>query len=187
MILPTKLQRKLSSDSAIRCCLAVCLLLLARSAHGAPEYEVKAAQTAKFASYIEWPSASRGGALVIGLVGRDPSAGGIERALSGANVSGRRVELRRVAPGDTAGLRDCNIIFVSGTEEERAGEIIRQVQGYPVLTVGETGSFLALGGMLQFITVDGQIRFEANPRAAERSGLKLTSGLLRIARRVVGG
>jgi hypothetical protein len=167
-------------------CLALCVLL-ARTAHGAPEYEVKAAQTAKFASYVEWPASARGGSLIIGLVGRDPSGGTIEQALTGANVSGRRVELRRVSATDTAGLRECNILFVSGSEEDRAGEIIRQVQGYPVLTVGESANFAASGGMLEFIVVDGQIRYVANPNAAARSGLKLTSGLLRIARRVVGG
>ena len=187
MISQKALQRRRSEDGTLRSGIAACLLLLAHSVHAASEYEVKAAQTAKFASYIEWPAAGKTGPLIIGLVGRDLSGGTIERALSGANVGGRRVEMRRVSSGDTAGLRDCNIIFVSGAEEERASDIIRQVQGYPVLTVGETGNFAVVGGMLEFIVVDGQIRFVANPRAADRSGLKLTSGILRIARRVVGG
>lgn len=187
MFLPKQLRRRLPGYSAFWRCLAGCALLLTSATFGAPEYEVKAAQTAKFASYIEWPASARGSTLVIGLVGRDPSAGTIEQALVGANVGGRRVELRRIAPGDTTGLRGCNIIFVSDAEADRVGDILRQVQGYPVLTVGESNNFATLGGMIEFIAVDGQIRFVANPRAAERSGLKLSSGLLRTARKVIGG
>lgn len=166
--------------------MAVLLFVLAQDAFGAAEYEVKAAQTAKFASYVDWPSNAGKSNLVIGLVGRDPSAGTIERALNGAVVSNRRVELRRVSATDTKTLRGCDILFISSMEGDRASEIIRQVQGFPVLTVGESENFAAVGGMLQFIVVDGQIRFVANPSSAERSGLKLTSALLRIARRVAG-
>lgn len=124
---------------------------------------------------------------MIGLVGRDPSGGVFEKALSGAVHGSRRVEVRRVSAADSAALRDCAILFLSAAEESRVAEILRSVQGRPVLTVGETEGFSAAGGMLQFILVDGQVRFIANPRAASKSGLQMTSPLLRVARRVIGG
>lgn len=167
--------------------LAAFLLLVGSRAFGAAEYEVKAAHLPKFAGYIEWPAAARpGSTLIVGIVGRDPSGGTIEQTLSGATVEGRHIEVRRVTGSDVAGLRACQIIFVSASEEGRTDEILRSVQGRPVLTVGETENFAASGGMLQFILVDGQVRFVANPGAAARSGLQMNSNLLRVARRVLG-
>ncbi len=167
--------------------LPLLLLLAAGHAFAAGEYEVKAAHLPKFASYIQWPaSAQPTGTLVIGLVGRDPSGGTIEQAINGASFGGRRVEVRRVAATDTTGLRECSILFIGASEEGRATEILRQVQGRPVVTVGETEDFAANGGMLQFILVDGQVRFIANPGAAERNGVKMDSNLLRLARRRIG-
>ena len=71
--------------------------------------------------------------------------------------------------------------------ERYAGQLdaIAKLRGRPVLTVGESDDFVARGGMLQFIIVDGQVRFVANPHAAARSGLQMGSALLRVARRVI--
>jgi hypothetical protein len=164
------------------------LLLAAGPVFGAGEYEVKAAHLPKFASYIQWPSSALpSGTLVIGIVGRDPSGGTIEQALHGASVGGRRVEVRKISATDTTALRECAVLFIGASEEGRAADVLRQVQGRPVLTVGETEDFAVNGGMLQFILVDGQVRFIANPGAAERSGVKMDSNLLRLARRRIGG
>jgi hypothetical protein len=39
--------------------------------------------------------------------------------------------------------------------------------------------------MLNFIAIDGKVRFEAAPAAAERVGLKLGARLLAVAERVL--
>lgn len=164
------------------------VVLAASAAFGASEYEVKAAHLPKFAGYIQWPAAgSPGSNLIIGVVGRDPSGGKLEQTLSGVTVGGRQIELRRVSSSDAAALRACNVLFVSASEESRLEDILHKVEGRPVLTIGESANFAASGGMLQFIIIDGQVRFVANPRAAAQSGLQMNSNLLRVARRVVGG
>jgi hypothetical protein len=53
--------------------------------------------------------------------------------------------------------------------------------GAPILTVGDAADFIGRGGMIRFAEVANRIRFEINPGAAERSGLRVSSRLLRLA------
>jgi hypothetical protein len=52
----------------------------------------------------------------------------------------------------------------------------------PVLTVSEMPGFDELGGMVNFFIEDRRIRFEINPQAAARSGLRISSQLLNLSR-----
>ena len=55
-----------------------------------------------------------------------------------------------------------------------------------MLTVGEAERFAERGGMIGFrVTPEGRIGFDINLRRAERSGLRLRSQLLKLAR-IVG-
>jgi preprotein translocase subunit Sec61beta len=51
-----------------------------------------------------------------------------------------------------------------------------------VLTVGESEAFARQGGMIRFFEEDNRLRFEINPTAAEKVGLRISSKLLKLAR-----
>ncbi len=57
--------------------------------------------------------------------------------------------------------------------------------GAPVLTVGESVTFLQSGGMVNFVTEQGHVKFDVSRRTAEARGLKFSSRLLRLARSVM--
>jgi hypothetical protein len=57
----------------------------------------------------------------------------------------------------------------------------------PTLTVGDYPEFLNEGGVVYLRMVGGRVRFEVNVAAARRSGLHLSSQLLRLAMAVHGG
>ena len=56
-----------------------------------------------------------------------------------------------------------------------------------MLTVGESEHFVQDGGMIGFLLEENKIRFEINLEAAEHAKLKLSSRLLALAKRVLGG
>jgi hypothetical protein len=53
----------------------------------------------------------------------------------------------------------------------------------PTLTVGESPEFIAEGGIVNFVVEDGRIRFQIDPGAAARVNLRISSHLLRLARK----
>ena len=55
------------------------------------------------------------------------------------------------------------------------------MRGAPVLTVTDDAGDPAARGMIDFVLRDGRVRFRIDPRAAERSGLVISSKLLSLA------
>lgn len=179
-----------SQSSSRRKKFALCAILAVTSffaplGHAESEYDVKAAYLFKFTKFVEWPGsafASPQAPFAIGVVGRDPFAGGLDRILEGQRIGDRQLEVRYLGAGDAAGLRACQMIFVSGSEERRLPDILSATQGRPVLVVGESEGFASAGGMLGFALRQSRLGVEVNAGAARQARLKISSQLLNIAR-----
>ena len=65
----------------------------------------------------------------------------------------------------------------------RLSLILDAVKKLPVLTIGESEEFLDLGGMINFVLEDTQLRFEINTESAEKVKLVISSKLLRLAKK----
>lgn len=151
------------------------------------EYEVKAAFLLHFAKLVEWPdSALRAGdAITIGVFVDDPFEGRLSAAIKGESAAGRPLRAARVH--SIEGARRCQLLFIPASQSGRIEELRSRLGRAPVLVVGETDGFAARGGAINLYEEGGRIRFEVNRRAATRSGLKLSSRLLRLARLVSEG
>jgi hypothetical protein len=163
----------------------VMLFLMAASALAAPfsADAVKAAYLFRFASYVEWPDSARDTeAFIIGVVGAEDVAVHLERLLTGMSVRGRPAKVRRVRSAeDLAGV---HIVYV-GTNVFRSSRPLRlRAIEKPILLVTDAREGLDGGGVINFLEVNRNLRFEISLDAAERSGLKIDSALLSVAARV---
>ena len=171
---------------AFVCLLAAATTTLAAPPRTSPEYEVKAAFIYNFAKFVEWPQGTGASEpFVVTVLGADPFGRALEDALRGKSVGGRPIVLRRAATLDELG--DSQIVFISGSEEPGLASILKRLEADPVLTVGDTGQFAAHGGIIGFRLEGERVRLDISLAAAERSRLRLSSQLLRIARIVDTG
>lgn len=148
------------------------------------EAEVKAAYIYNFVTFAEWPPtafASSADPLRVCSVGDPRFELVLERSLRGETINGRRVVLDR-SPGPDA-WRRCHAIFIA--EGGATEAVLQATSDVPVLTVGESELFARRGGLVTFVVDAGRVRFDVNQTAAEKRGLKLSSRLLRLARRVM--
>lgn len=155
----------------------------------APELErsVKAAFLYKFLSFIEWPNGSVAveRPLTIGVVGADDIAAKLERIVPGRNVEGKPVTVRRLQGGELPG--DIDLVFVGRAGEQGLRRLVPSARQQSTLVVCESVRKLPPGCAINFVLTDGRVRFEVSQRAAEDSGLRLSSRLLSVALRVEGG
>jgi hypothetical protein len=175
-----------------RVATAVVLLVLlagpsaAQGPAGTPtEYEVKAAFLYNFAKFVHWPPDPESTPFVITVLGRDPFGNILDDTLRGKSIDGRPVAVRRVSSADD--VEPSQILFISDSEGQRLPAILERVGTKAILTVGETHQFSDRGGAIRFVVDGDRVRLEINPTAAERSGLRISSDLLRIARIVQPG
>jgi hypothetical protein len=153
----------------------------------ADEYHVKAAFLFHFAQLVDWPDApdESGSSLLLCILGDDPFHGELESTVEGKQIGPQVLHIRHLSKDQVT--RGCKIVFVSKSENTRLAAILASLRNSPVLTVGEADNFLTSGGMIRLCLEGNKVRFEINREAAESARLRISSRLLLLARKVVGG
>lgn len=172
---------------------------------GAPsqEYKVKAAFLYNFLKFVDWPNGKEADAdqpITLGIIGKDPFEKAFE-PVKDKKVKNRDVVIKRfksvtelIEQGEKGkseldkqieAAKKCHLLFICSSEKEGLKEILTGLKDCPVLTVGDSKDLLESGGIINFVMEQQKVRFEINESAAKRSRLKISSQLLRLARKVV--
>jgi hypothetical protein len=172
--------RRLASRAAPA---AAALLLLPAAGGGTTaltEAQVKAGLLYNFATFIEWPDSRAAAQLPfeVCVSGADDVVEAL-RAVEGQLVRGRRLVVRPVAA--ERDVRACHVLYLSGSSAD-AARVLADLKHTHVLTVGEHEQFSRMGGIIRLFPERSRIRFEIDVARAERSGLRISSKLLGLAR-----
>jgi hypothetical protein len=116
------------------------------------------------------------------VLGDDPFGKSL-RVVAGEQVSGHKLTVMQA--DSIAKPAGCQVLFISHSERERLSQILSAVKGAPVLTVGDTKGFADDGVIINFVLEGSKVRFEINTDAADRAGIKISSKLLQLAKRIV--
>lgn len=176
--------------------LAACLLLVAltalpdvraqhRAEQAVTERQVKAAYLAKFGNYVEWPAHSFStpeSPLKIGVLGADMLADDLAQIVAGRTINGRPVTVQKLRYGDpVVGL---NVLFIGRAYNSQLAGILGTTKGAPILTVTESEDAIELGSTINFIIINGRVRFEVAPKTAGLGHLNISARLLAAAYKV---
>ncbi|HEY0554706.1 MAG TPA: YfiR family protein [Thermoanaerobaculia bacterium] len=162
------------------------LLLLpgVAAAQTAAEYDVKAAFLYNFTKFVDWPPAAfpDANSLKVCVLGDDPFGRSLH-SVAGEQVGNRKLKVVQV--DSLAKQAGCQVLFISRSERDRLRQILAMVKDSPVLTVGDTKGYADQGVIINFTLEGSKVRFEINPEAADRGGLRISSKLLQLALRIV--
>ena len=166
------------------------------------EHQIKAAFLYNFVLFTEWPAGkiAEPNTITIGLLGEHPFGDAFD-PIKDKTVKDKQLNIknfgmfRKSFPPNDAGksesanyieqLRKCHVLFICDSERENFKAILDAVKGYGVLTVGETEDFLDANGIITFIPGTEKPVFEVNLDGCEKEGLKISSKVLRLARKVI--
>jgi hypothetical protein len=188
--------RRVPSDRATRPVLSLRPLLIAVAAASAflaipvlhaqnprpTDYQVKATYLYNFGRFIQWPgkvAAAQGGSFTVCVLGQDPFGPSLDATLAGETISGKTVVAKRISSAEESG--NCQILFLSLTDDSRLSKVIADLDKKAVLTVSDAPQFVNRGGMIQFVLEGKKVRFEVNLTATQHAGLTLSSELLKVA------
>lgn len=162
-------------------CLCASLGVRPVDAAAPTENQLKAAFLYNFAQFVQWPTSAftdPDAPLRICVLGRDPFGNDLDHLVSDEAANGRRIVVAR--PRDIRSTR-CHILFISASESARFADILADLQGQSVLTVGDSKDFVGRGGVIGFVTMERRIRLRINSEAALANHLSISSRLLRLA------
>lgn len=154
---------------------------------GLTEYQVKALCLLNFIKYVEWPAEASPGSnspIRIGILGENRFGNNLNKVVEDKRIAGHEIIIEKITSAEQ--WKNCQVLFISASEQDRLPEILEQLKTSPILTVGETSQFIGQGGMVNFVKKDGKIRFEINLDATRAAHLQVSSQLLRLADKVIG-
>ena len=153
------------------------------------DQNVKAAFIFNFVRFTEWPAqrfAQRNTPLSLCVWTPDARLSESMRALGNRSVDERPVRVTEVDRQDELGK--CHALFIADpTLRASATAWLRRAESLDVLTMGDSDSFAAAGGMIGLVSDGPRMRFDINDKAVKRSGLKLGSQLYQLGRPVTEG
>ena len=158
----------------------------AQSAQPTLENDVKAAFLYNFTKFVEWPApAQPDEPFRVCALADTAFVAALDRTIADESVRGRRLVREEIRSLDD--VRRCAILYIGTAYVDESRPFVAAARDLPVLTVGEGPHFVKQGGAIAFVLENNRVRFDISLRAIQRSGLKASSKLLRVARAVEGG
>lgn len=144
------------------------------------ELAVKAAYLTKFGDFVEWPPENTPAAgFNLCVVGSQPFGDLIDRAARGQTVHAHPIVLQRLPTLDDPTV--CQLAFIAESSPDAVARTLRQVRGYPVLTVTDRQQTADSRGIINFVIQAGRLRFAIDRGAATANHLVISSKLLDLA------
>lgn len=164
------------------------LNLATATSHKFFEYHVKAEFLERITKFIDWPEGTFSNPnepFIITLVGENPFGPYLRELAKTRKIKNRRVILRQME--DNNAIEKCHMLFIAKTENKRLDEILSMTGNRPILIMGDGEKLARRGTHISLYKKGQRIRFNINLGAARKSGLVISSKLLRLATVVYGG
>lgn len=162
------------------------LCLAARAQPPVRPEAVEAAYLHKLPGFVEWSAQAFAGPsspIVVGVAGAPAVLEELARIAKGRLVVGRSIEARAIdAAADLP--RELHVLFIGPEAARSARSLVEAARARHALIVTDLPDGLAAGAAVQFVQVDGRLRFEISLAGARRCELKLSSQLMSVAWKV---
>lgn len=173
------------------CLQLICLLghVFQATGEDVSKHEIQAAMVIKFTDFIQWPDDSFGEKeaewFTIAVLGDKAYEGMFEmftdRMFQKKKL--RVIHYPRDLDLSSLEIGDVQILLVSQSSKKQIQALLDNLSGRPVLTIGDFPGFAEKGGIINFYPKPNNlIGFEINITAKDRSRIKISSYLLRLAK-----
>ncbi len=158
----------------------ILLLVIAGTARAQSQQEanLKAVFLYNFTRYIEWNDEQNENEFVIGIVGPSLIEKPISEIARTNTVNNRRIVLKHFNKAED--ISYCHMLFVSHNSAVPLQSVLDKA-GKGTLIVTEESGYGRQGAAFNFIPVNDKIKFEANLKAINAAGVRVSSQLLRLA------
>jgi hypothetical protein len=156
-------------------------LLLATSvffsftANGQSQEKIYSVMMMNFAKGMQWPANSSKGNFVIGVLEYPPLASELSTLTGNLKLGNRKIEIKEFDTPES--ISDCHILFVPAYKAKRLPDVLTKIGNFATLIVTNKMDYAKKGAGINFVLVDGKLKYEINSKAIEKRGVKVSSDL----------
>lgn len=153
-----------------------------------PEYHLKAVFLYNLVNFVSWPEErlTEERPFKIGVLGNVPFGLVLKKTVVDEQWYGKPIHVEQLAGLSDVRYHQCDLLFISSRAMYQWPEVKSILDDAPVLTVADSPSFTASGGMINLAQEGKRVVIEINRQAVSNGGLFISSKLLRLARIVNG-
>lgn len=143
------------------------------------EDKIKAAFVYNFTKYIEWVDDDTTDSFEIGIIGDSDIIFPLQEIGEKELVNNKKIEIKHYQ--NIQDINVCHILFISASEKSQLQNILKKIENKNILTISDSKGFANEGVAINFVVVEGKIKFEINSNAINQAGLQVSSQLLKLA------
>lgn len=135
-----------------------------------------------FAINGEWSNKEDAQEFVIGVVGNGPDSKAFAQELhqlaSLKTVGKRKITITEFAK--ESDVKDCHILFIPESKSAWLSHLSTKLSSSSTLIITEKTGLAKSGSAINFITVDGKLRYEINTRELDKRNIKISSKITNL-------
>jgi hypothetical protein len=133
-----------------------------------------------FTKYVIWPADYSQGDFEIMVLGETEIMPDLLEMAKAKKVDGTRtIKVTKIK--SVSDIKKCHILFVSSSESKKINDILAKISNQPTLVVTDEPGLGAKGSNINFVLIDGKLKFELNQTALSKQSLKVSNELTRLA------
>jgi len=131
-----------------------------------------------FTKYVKWPPSNSSGDFIIGVLGESDIIPLLRKMAEIKKVGTHKIIIKQLTVDDVN--QRLNMLFVPKGKSALFPNVHQKIGTKPVLLITESEGLARQGSMINFIDVNGKLRFEVNTDNMQNADLKISQELLRF-------
>ena len=155
--------------------LATLLFLCPALLFAQSQEKVYSALILNVAKGIQWPQGYADSELVIGVVEYTPLEEELKTLANAIKLSGKTIKVKSVS--SPLELKDCDVLFLPAFKAKGLPKYLSSASNTPILIITNKMDLAKQGSGVNFILVDGKLKYEINCKSIEARGMKISSAI----------
>ena len=168
---------------AMRLILAISFMLLglliSKTSSAQSKEQVYAGIIFHIMKYVEWPQMQSLPNMTVGVLNDNQLTAALNKCAQGKKISFKDVKILKFS--ELASLVDCNVLFIPKHMTENLSKIVQYIDPKNILVISEKKKESQVGSKINFVEVQGKLKFELYLDMLSKSDLKVSEQLRRYA------
>ena len=161
--------------------ISLCLLavgLLPHAANAQDINELKAALSYNFAKFTQWPEKAQAKeSWQFCYIGEQYRTG--FELFNNKKLADKLISISELT--DLKDINKCHLVYIGADNRKLLPRLFLAVDKRPILTISDMSGFIDMQGMIEITPSDNRLQFKVNLSQIQKSQLKLSSQVLKLA------
>jgi len=144
--------------------------------------KIKGMYIYQFAKNIYWPEEYSTGDFMIGVYGNKDIYNQLSSSYTDKLIGNQKIKFTFFT--NPKEIQDCHLLFISPEKTSSISQVKKLIPQQTLL-VSEGQNLVSTGSIINFIYVNGKLKFQVNKKMAEKNDLKIGQTLTKLADSII--